>query len=102
MQDGGGRGGGALPEHHEQEQGPLGAAHLCHQVGAARTPAPQPPVPACRAALGAAWAPGGETQGRVRALPCCGGFPGPGLQSLGSSQGPDSGGEASVLEQAFF
>lgn len=35
-QDGGGRGGGTLPEQHEQKQGPFGAAHLCDQVWAAR------------------------------------------------------------------
>lgn len=59
MQDGGGRGGGALSEHHEQEQGPLGAAHLCDQVGAAR-PRSAASRPARRAAPGRRGALGGD------------------------------------------
>lgn len=31
-QNGGGRSGGPVPEHHEPQQGPLGPAHLRHQV----------------------------------------------------------------------
>lgn len=61
VQDGGGWGGGALPEQHEQEQGPLRAAHLCDQVGAA-WPRSAAPRPALRTTLGCMWV-----------LWCCGG-----------------------------
>lgn len=36
VQDGGGRCEWALSKQHKQEQGPLGAAHLCDKVGSAR------------------------------------------------------------------